>query len=134
MKDLLSGEIAYMVNQASSSVPYLKSGQLVALGVTTPKRVPSIPDVPTVAEAGIPGFAGYGWNAILVPKGTPRAVIDKLNREINIVIASPEVQAKFVELGLGNVDPTTPETATAFIAGETKKWAPVIKAAGIKGD
>jgi len=88
MKDLLSGEIAYMVNQASSSVPYLKSGQLVGLGVTTPKRVPSIPDVPTVAEAGIPGFAGYGWNAILVPKGTPRAVVDKLNREINAVIAS----------------------------------------------
>ncbi len=133
MKDLLSGEIAYMVNQASSSAPYLKSGQLVGLGVTTPKRVPSIPDVPTVAEAGIPGFAGYGWNAILVPKGTPRAVVDRLNREINSVIASPEVQAKFMELGLGNVDPTTPDAASAFIAAETVKWAPVIKAAGIKG-
>ncbi len=134
MKDLLSGEIAYMVNQASSSVPYLKSGQLVALGVTTPKRVPSLPDVPTVSEAALPGFAGYGWNAILVPKGTPRTVVDKLNREINAVIASPEVQQKFTELGLGNVDPTTPEAATAFIAAETTKWAPVIKAAGIKGN
>jgi len=134
MKDLLSGEIAYMVNQASSSVPYLKPGQLIALGVTTPKRVPSIPDVPTVAEAALPGFAGYGWNAILVPKGTPRAVVDRLNREINAVIASQETQARFAELGLGNVEPTTPEAAAAFIAAETAKWAPVIKAAGIRGD
>ena len=134
MKDLLGGEISYMVNQASSSVPYLKSGQLVALGVTTPKRVPSIPDVPTVAEAGLPGFAGYGWNAILVPKGTPRPVVDRLNREINAVIASPETQAHFNELGLGFVDPTTPEAAAAFIAAETAKWAPVIKAAGIHGE
>ena len=134
MKDLLSGEISYMVNQASSSVPYLKAGQLVGLGVTTPKRVPSIPDVPTVAESGLPGFAGYGWNAILVPKGTPKAIIDRLNKEINAVIASPETQARFNDLGLGFVDPTTPEAAAAFIAAETTKWAPVIKAAGIKGE
>ena len=134
MKDLLSGEISYMVNQASSSVPYLKGGQLVALGVTTPKRVPSIPDVPTVAEAGLPGFAGYGWNAILVPKGTPRAIVDRLNRDINAVIASTETQTHFNELGLGFVDPTTPQAAAAFIVAETAKWAPVIKAAGIHGE
>ena len=87
-----------------------------------------------LAEAGPPGFAAYGWNAILAPKGTPRAIVDRLNREINAVIASPEVQAKFAELGLDVLEPTTPETATAFIAAETSKWAPVIRAAGIKGE
>jgi tripartite-type tricarboxylate transporter receptor subunit TctC len=134
MTDLVSGQVSFMVGQASTAVPYVKSGRLLGLGVTTPKRLGSISEVPTLAEAGLPGFAAYGWNAILVPKGTPRPIIDKLNREINAVIASPEVEAKFVELGLDVLDPTTPETATAFITAETNKWAPVIRAAGVKGE
>ncbi|MEO8752813.1 MAG: tripartite tricarboxylate transporter substrate-binding protein [Casimicrobiaceae bacterium] len=93
----------------------------------------AIPEVPTLSEAGLPGFAAYGWNAILAPKGTPRAIVDKLNREINAVIASPEVQARFAELGLDVLEPTTPESAAAFITAETSKWAPVIRAAGGAG-
>jgi tripartite-type tricarboxylate transporter receptor subunit TctC len=134
MTDLLSGQVAFMVGQASTAVPYIKAGKLVGLGVTTPKRLASIPEVPTVAEAALPGFSAYGWNVIFAPKGTPRPIVERLNREINAVIASPEVQAKFAELGLDVLDPATPEGAAAFVTAETNKWGPVIKAAGVKGE
>ena len=134
MTDLLGGQIAFMVNQASSVVPLIKSGKLVGMGVTTPKRLATAPEIPTIAEAGVPGFAAYGWNVILAPKGTPREVITLLNRQINAVIASPEVKAKFDELGLDVLDPTTPDSATAFVAAETAKWAPIIRAAGVQED
>ena len=134
MTDLLAGRVAFMVGQASTAVPHVKAGKLVGLGVTTPKRLASIPEVPTIAEAGLAGFSAYGWNVILAPKGTPRPIVDRLNREINAVIASPEVQRSFAELGLDVLDPTTPEQAAAFVEAETKKWAPVIRAAGVKGD
>ena len=134
MTDLLGGQIAFMVNQASSVVPLIKSGKLNGLGVTTPKRLAMAPEIPTIAEAGVPGFAAYGWNVILAPKGTPREVITLLNRQINAVIASPEVKAKFDELGLDVLDPTTPDSATAFVAAETAKWAPIIRAAGVQED
>jgi tripartite-type tricarboxylate transporter receptor subunit TctC len=134
LTDLLSGQVNFMVGQASTAVPYVKNGRLIGIGLTTPKRMAAIPEVPTLSEAGLPGFAAYGWNAILAPKGTPRPIVDKLNREINAVIASPDVQARFAELGLDVLEPTTPESATAFINAETNKWAPVIRAAGVKGD
>jgi len=134
MADLLGGQVSFMVGQASTAVPHLKSGRLVGLGVTTPKRLSSAPAVPTLSEAGLSGFTAYGWNALLAPKGTPRSVIERLNKEANAAIASSEVQKTFSDLGLDLVDPTTPETASSFIASETGNWAPVIKAAGIKGD
>jgi tripartite-type tricarboxylate transporter receptor subunit TctC len=134
MSDLLGGQVSFMVGQASTAVPHVKSGKLVGLGITTPKRMASVPEIPTVSEAGLPGFAAYSWNVILAPKGTPRPIIDKLNREINAVIATPDVQARFAEFGLEVLDPTTPESAAAFVTAETNKWAPVIRAAGIKGE
>jgi tripartite-type tricarboxylate transporter receptor subunit TctC len=134
MTDLLGGQVSFMVGQASSAVQYVKTGRLIALGVTTPKRLASLPEVPTLSEAGLPGFAAYGWNAVLAPKGTPRAIVDKLNNEINAVIASAELQKVFAELGLDRLDPATPEGAASFIAAETTKWTPVIRAAGVKAE
>ena len=134
MNDLLGGQVHYMVGQASTAAPHVKAGKLTGIGVTTPRRVSAMPDVPTIAEAGLPGFSAYGWNAILVPKGTPRPIVERLNKEINAVIASAEVKAGFEKLGLDFVDPSTPESATAFINAETAKWAPVIRAAGIQGE
>jgi tripartite-type tricarboxylate transporter receptor subunit TctC len=134
MNDLVGGQVSFMVGQASTAIPYVKTGKLVGLGVTTPKRLAAIPEMPTLSEAGLPGFAAYGWNVILAPKGTSRAVVDRLNKEINAVIASPEVQKQFADLGLDVLDPTTPEQATAFVAAETSKWAPVIRAAGVRGE
>ena len=134
MADLLGGQVSFMVGQASTAVPYVKNGKLIGLGITTPKRMAAVSDVLTISEAGMPGFAAYGWNAILAPKGTPRAIVDKLNREINAVIASPELKASFAELGLDVLEPTTPESAAAFITAETNKWAPVIRAAGVRAE
>jgi len=134
MNDLLGGQVHYMVGQASTAAPHVKAGRLLGLGVTTPKRVSAMPDIPSVAEAALPGFSAYGWNAILAPKGTPRAIVDRLNQEISAVIRSADIKTGFDQLGLDFVDPTTPETATAFINAETAKWAPVIRAAGIQGE
>lgn len=134
MSDLLGGQVAFMVGQASTAVPYVKSGRLLGLGVTTPKRLASAPEVPTLSEAGLPGFEAYGWNVVLAPRGTPRPIVERLNREINAIIASPDVQRQFAELGLDVLDPTTPEQAAAFVAAETQKWGPVIRAAGVKGE
>jgi tripartite-type tricarboxylate transporter receptor subunit TctC len=134
MNDLLSGQVGFMVGQASSAVPHVRAGKLLGLGVTTPKRVQSYPEIPTLSESGLPGFSAYGWNAILVPKGTPQAIVQRLNREINAVVASADLHKTFSELGLDTVEPVTPEGAAAFIASETSKWAPVIQGAGIKGE
>lgn len=134
MTDLLGGQVQYMVNQASSVVAHVRSGRLVGLGVTTPKRLATIAEVPTIAEAGVPGFAAYGWNVILAPREAPREVVALLNRQINAVIASREVRERFDELGLAVLDPSTPDSATAFVAAETAKWAPIIRAAGVQED
>ena len=134
MTDLLSGQVSFMVGQASTAVPYLKNGRLLGLGLTTPKRMSSIPEIPTLSEAGLPDFSAYGWNVILAPKGTPRATIDRLNKEINAVISSPEVLARFTDLGLDVLELSTPESAAQFVKNETLKWAPVIRAAGLKNE
>lgn len=132
MTDLLGGQIHYMVGQASTAAPYVKAGKLIGIGVTTPRRVTAMSDIPTIAEGGLPGWSAYGWNAVLAPRGTPRSIIELLNREINAVIAGPDIKTGFDKLGLDYVDPTTPESATVFIANETAKWAPVIRAAGVQ--
>lgn len=134
MTDLLGGQVHYMVNQASSVVSHVRSGRLVGLGVTTPKRLATVAEVPTIAEAGVPGFAAYGWNVILAPRDTPREVIALLNRQVNAVIASREVKERFDELGLAVLDPSTPDSAAAFVSAETAKWAPIIRAAGVQED
>src|SRR5689334_20269674 len=134
MADLLGGQVAFMVGQASTAVPYVKQGKLVGLAITTPKRMSSVPDIPTASEAGMPGFSAYGWIVVLAPKGTPRPIVERLNREINAVITSPDVQAKFAELGLEVLEPATPERTAAFVTEETNKWGPVIRAAGVKAE
>lgn len=134
MTDLLGGQVGFMVGQASSAAQYVKSGKLIGLGVTTPKRLASLPDVPTLSEAGLAGFSAYGWNAVLVPRGTPAAIVNRLNKEINAAIAGSDMQRSFVELGLDRLELVSPSGATAFIAAETAKWGPVIRSAGVKAD
>jgi tripartite-type tricarboxylate transporter receptor subunit TctC len=111
----------------------IQAGALRALAVTTGKRFPLLPDLPTIAESGYPGFEALAWNGVLVAANTPRPIIARLNAEINAVLKEPDVQQKMHGFGFDLIG-GTPEDFGALIRGETTKWAPVIKKVGLKVD
>jgi tripartite-type tricarboxylate transporter receptor subunit TctC len=111
--------------------PQIQAGKLRALAVTSAKRFPLLPDLPTIAESGYPGFEALAWNGVLVPAGTPKAVVQRLNAEINAVLKDPDVLQKMNALGFELVG-GTPEELSILIKGESEKWVPVIKKAGVK--
>jgi tripartite-type tricarboxylate transporter receptor subunit TctC len=111
----------------------IEAGKLRALAVTTPKRFPLLPDLPAIAESGVPGFEVNAWNGVLVPAKTPPAVVERLNREINAVLAMPDVREKLNAQGFELVG-GTPEAFGKLIADDTARWAPVIKKLGLKID
>ncbi len=111
--------------------PQIQAGKLRALAVTSAKRFPLLPDLPTIAESGYPGFEALAWNGVLVPSGTPKAVVQRLNAEINAVLKDPEVVQKMRASGFDLVG-GTPEDFSALIKSESEKWVPVIKKAGVK--
>jgi tripartite-type tricarboxylate transporter receptor subunit TctC len=127
----LAGEIAANFPSVPTAIPYIKAGKLRALGVTTAKRSQALPDVPSIAEAGVPGYEATQWFGLLAPAGTPRPVIDRLNQEMVKLLKSPEVRDRLIADGTDPA-PTTPEEFGAYIKSETEKWTKVIKAAGIK--
>ena len=130
---LIGGEInMYMVASISGVMPQLKSGRVRALGVSTKQSLPVLPDVPPIAYA-LPGYEARGWNGILSPAGTPKAIIDKLNREIVKVVRSPDFAQNLTNEGAFAVG-NTPEEFAAVIRADMKKWSAVIKEAGIKGE
>ncbi len=129
--DLLGGHVQLAALSVASGMPQIKAGKLRGLVVTSTKRSPALPDVPTIAESGFPGFEAVGWLGILVPNGTPPAVIARLNMEFGKVMQNPDVQKALIAQG---VEPTT-STAEAFgamIRSETAKWQKVVRDAGIK--
>ena len=109
----------------------VQAGKLRAIAVTTAKRFPLLPDLPSIAESGYPGFEALAWNGLLVPAGTPRPVIDRLNTEINAILRQPDVQKKLNDSGFA-LPGGTPEDFGRLISGETEKWAPVIRKVGLK--
>ena len=111
----------------------VQAGKLRALAVTSAKRFPQLPDLPTIAESGYPAFESLAWNGVLVRAGTPKAVVDRLNAEMNAVLKMPDVVQKMNAAGFELIG-GTPEAFGALIRAESDKWAPVIKAAGIKID
>lgn len=113
--------------------PQIQAGKLRAIAVTTAKRFPLLPDLPTVAEAGYPGFEALAWNGIMVPAGTPRPIIGRLNSEINAVMRQPDVVQKMHGFGFDLIG-GTPEEFGHLIQGEAKRWAPVIRKVGLKID
>ncbi len=133
MTDLLAGQVALTFATAPSAVPYVKAGRLLALGVSTTKRVAALPDVPTIAEAGVPGYEAAGWNALVAPAGTPQAIVDKLNA---IVIRIIHVPAMSSFLSGQGADPWTgtPAELAAYIKSEIVKWAKVVKDSGARVD
>lgn len=133
MLDLLGGNIHLIFATAASSIGHIKAGKIRALAVTTSQRSALVPELPTVAEAGVPGFEANNWNGFLVPAKTPRPIIDRLNKELTAVLNSPDIKETLFKQGL-DAAPGTPEEFGAYMRSEMAKWAKVIKAAGIKAN
>ena len=131
--DLLGGRIAMIFDNMPSALPLVKSGELKALGVTSAQRSPAAPDIPTIAEAGLPGFEATSWFALLGPASMPREVQLRINQEVARVLALPDVKEKLATLGL-DPNPGTPDALMALMQRETAKWAGVVKASGAKPD
>ncbi|MBB3013150.1 Bug family tripartite tricarboxylate transporter substrate binding protein [Cupriavidus alkaliphilus] len=131
--DLLGGHITMMFDNLPSALPVVREGKLRALGITSAKRSASAPDIPTLAEQGLPGFEADSWFAVFAPANTPKEVVAKLNAELNRIFTLPEVQAKLKTLGL---DPVlgTPEKLAAYQRQEIAKWARVVKESGAKAE
>jgi tripartite-type tricarboxylate transporter receptor subunit TctC len=133
MTDLVGGQVNTMCETVPASMQLIKAGKLRALAVTTPKRISMLPDVPTTAEQGMPGYEVSSLFGVLVPAGTPKPIIDRLNAELEKILATPEAQAQLLDQGAYAVQ-TTPEQAAARVHGEIAMWAKVIKQANIKVD
>jgi tripartite-type tricarboxylate transporter receptor subunit TctC len=134
MQDLLAGQIDLMFTQASTSLPHVRAGKIKAYAVAAKARLAAAPDIPTVDEAGLPGFYISIWRGIWVPRGTPKEVIAKLNAAVVEALADPAVRQRLADLG-GEIPPReqqTPEALGAFHKAEIEKWWPIIKAANIK--
>jgi tripartite-type tricarboxylate transporter receptor subunit TctC len=116
-----------------SALQQIKAGKLVAFAVTSPQRLPQLPDVPTVSEAGLAGYDSTGWFGVVAPAGTPPAAIQKLNAEITAALKDEQIVASMRNLGVEPA-PTTPEAFEAYIRSETQKWAKVIRQANIRID
>ena len=129
--DLMSGRVSIMFDTLAATSAQIKGGKLRALAVTTRERLPAWPDVPTVAQAGLPGYETSTWGGLLAPAGTPRATVYKLAAETTRILALPDVRERMLAAGVEPVG-GTPEQFTAFIASEMLKWGKVAKAAGIE--
>jgi len=131
--DVLGGQVPMMFTGVSNVVPYMKTGRLRVLAIGSPKRSATLPDVPTVAEAGVPGFDFDSWTGYLVPVGTPRELIVKLHADITRTLVAPEVRDKLVTLGFDLVG-GTPEAFATLIRNDIARFGKLIKAAGIKAE
>lgn len=132
MNDLLTGQISMMITPISVAQQHIKAGTLLGLAVSTAARVPFTPDVPTIAESGVPGYDSYTFNAVYAPAATPKPVIEKLNQSINKALVSPTMVQRIHELANEPTPTSTPEALAAFLASEMTKWAQVFETAGIK--
>ena len=133
MRDTLSGLVQLVVNPLSASAPYVRNGQIKALAVTGAQRSPQFPETPTVAELGHAGFDVTSWYGILVPAETPRAIVDRLNRELLKVLAQPEIRADLIKRGLEIVG-NPPERFDAEIKADVARWEPVVKSLGLRSE
>ena len=129
--DLLGGRVTMMFDNMPSSLPLVKEGKLRALGVTSLKRSPAAPEIPTIAEQGLPGFDAVSWFALFAPAGTPRPIVDRLQAEVKKILAQPEIAKKLAEAGLDAVG-SSPDELAAYQRTEIAKWAKVVKDSGAK--
>lgn len=129
--DLIAGHVSVMTPSILTGLPHIKAGRLRGLGVTSARRAAGAPEIPTIAEAGVPGYEAVQWFGILAPAGTPRAIIERVNREAVRVLQTPDVRERLVADGADPVG-SSPEEFGAFIRAETAKWAKVARDVGIQ--
>lgn len=133
LADLISGQVQVMFDNLPSSLPQIKAGKLRAIAVTSAQRAPALPDVPTIAESGLPGFEATAWFGVVAPAGTPPAVIARINRDLNQWLQTPEAREKLLAQG-ALAEGGSAEQFAAYIRAETEKWARVVKTSGAKVD
>jgi tripartite-type tricarboxylate transporter receptor subunit TctC len=133
MTDALGGNVPLVYTAVAGAMTHVKAGRLVPIAVSSAKRSPSLPEVPTFMESGVPDFEATSWVAVLAPPKTPKPVIDRLNRELNAVLADPAIVEKLATLGIV-ASPGTPESLAARIRTDLEKYGKVVKAAGIKAE
>jgi tripartite-type tricarboxylate transporter receptor subunit TctC len=122
-----------MFDSISAALPHIQSGRVRALAVTGAERSHALPALPTIAEAGVPGYAATAWFGIVGPAGLPAAVTERLNQAINAILAEPDTRAQLTKLG-AEPKPMSPAQFGAFVRAEVDKWAKVVEAAGVKAD
>ena len=133
LRDLLGGQISFMFAQTSSALPQIQSGKLRALGIASPRRSAQLPDLPTIAEGGLPGFEAVSWYALLAPAGTPKDVITKLQLEVARILQLPDIREKLAAQG-GDPAGNTSEQLTAMLRSESARYADIVKRANIKAE
>ena len=131
--DLMAGRVQLMLESTNSITPYAKSGRVRGLAVTGPKRSDALPDIPTMVEAGVPGYEATTWTGLVAPVGIPKPILARLNREVQALVASPAFREKVTAIGSDPMSGST-EQFTQFIRSESAKWADVIKRAGAKAE
>jgi tripartite-type tricarboxylate transporter receptor subunit TctC len=136
MNDLLGGQVDFMCDQTTNTTSQIKGEKIKVYGVTTKKRVPSLPNVPTVDEAGLPNFEVSVWHGLYAPKGTPKDVVATLNKALQAAIKDPTVKQRFADLGAEPVTEkqVSPDALRSHLKAEIEKWGPIIKKAGVYAD
>ncbi len=132
LNDLMGGQITFYIDSAATGLKYASAGKVRALAITSERRSPLAPDLPTVAESGVPGYAAYTWNALFAPAGTPSGVTDKLQVALRDALADPATRARIVGLGAEIAADTTAASLDTFVQAEIAKWGEVVRASGMR--
>jgi tripartite-type tricarboxylate transporter receptor subunit TctC len=133
LNDVVAGHIPMMFSDLAPAQPLIQAGKVRALGVTTAQRAPSSPDIPPLAEVGMPGFDWAAWQSVAVPGGTPRDIVEKLNVAVNDATADPEITRQLIGLGFSPKGKGSVDELARFVASETARYAKVVEQAGVAG-
>ena len=134
MTDLIGGQVEMMIEVMPNASPQVAAGRVRGLAVSTATRFPGAPDVPTIAESGLPGFEASAWDGVFVPAGTPQPIVQRLNAAIRQALEDPELAAALLARGAQPVAASTPESFTRFIATSAERWGLAVRASGAKVD
>jgi tripartite-type tricarboxylate transporter receptor subunit TctC len=136
MNDLLGGQVDFMIDQTTNTTSHIKAGKIKVYAVTTAQKLPSMPEVPTMKEAGLPKYQMTVWHALYAPKATPKPIVDKLSKALQEALKDANLKQRYAELGAEVVaqDQATPEALRAHLKAEIEKWGPIIKKAGVYAD